>query len=196
MSGLTTPDHQWSHTPTVERRWWGRYFREVTVGDADDLIELEAAWEARCPEEAWLFEYVVSSGDTFTPSTLWPWISILRELLNSAGFEIDGGMIQLSTSPHRFLGRLAEGAPTVAAGLNLAPCHDPLRAGSIFVEALPLGANAELARMAFELLPPMPVDEPWPFLPTYDEPLKGELAEWVLDARALLEMLDLAPAHG
>lgn len=61
----------------------------------------------------------------------------------------------------------------------------------MFIEALPFDTDAAVVDMAFELLPPLPIDDP-DELPGYDEPLEGVLAEWVLDARALLEMLDLA----
>lgn len=194
MSGLTIPNDESSHTPTVERRWWGRYFREVTADDAGELDELEAAWEAHCPEEASLFDYVVSSGETFTPSTLWPWVTDLKELLNSAGFELDGGPVPEKVSPHRFLGRLAEGTPTAVRAAG--PWReDRLRVGSVFIEALSFDTDAAVVDMAFELLPPLPIDE-LDQLPGYDEPLEGVLAEWVLDARAMLEMLDLVPPEG
>lgn len=193
MPGLTTPDHESSGTPTVERRWRGRYFREVAARDAYMLDELRAAWEDEYPRDAWLFDWYVCSGEPSTPSILWASVRALRELLNSAGFELDGGPAAGKKSQYRFIGRLAEGTPTAvhAAGPW---SEDPLRFGSVFIEALPFDTDAAVVDMAFELLPPLPIDDP-DQLPGYDEPLRGLLAEWVLDARVVLEMLDLVPAH-
>lgn len=110
---------------------------------------------------------------------------------HSAGFELDGGPAAGKKSQYRFIGRLAEGTPTAvhAAGPW---SEDPLRFGSVFIEALPFDTDATVVDMAFELLPPLPIDDP-DELPGYDEPLEGVLAEWVADARAVLEMVDLVP---
>lgn len=113
--------------------------------------------------------------------------------LNSEHFELSGGANPSKLTPRRFLGRLAEGAPLVASELFPSTEHDRIHVGSIFIEAIPLGADAAVVQLAAELLPPMPLDDPDLVLPDYDQPLEGELAAWVIDARALVEMFDLAP---
>lgn len=193
MPGLNEADCEPTDPPVVERRWWGHYFRPITAADADDPCHLEGEWEGLCPLETWLFEYVVDSGETFTPSTWWPWIPTLRELLNSKGFELDGGPVPEKTSPHRFLGRLAEGAPRAArkAAWEGGWPGDPMLVGAVLIEALPLGADELSVEMAVELIGPPPIASP-DLVPGYDEPLEGDLAEWATQARATADILELA----